>query len=159
MIEELIGFALMVLNGWAAAIYWKIQGIPFWQATATLTIYWSFTLFFTYQGTGFAINRLKKWEPFRVLLERISEKAKKNKRLSSIKEKREKMINWLIERSGLAISILTFIPLLPELPTATIIAARAIKMKGALIILLLGNAFRVFVLCYAVYWGLGFLNH
>lgn len=149
----------MVINGWAAAIYWKLQGIPFWQATVTLTIYWSFTLLLTYQLTGGAIGLLKKWEPFKVLLEKISEKIKKIKWLDSIKEKREKMINWLIKRSGLAISILTFIPLLPELPTATIIAARTIKMKGALIILLLGNAFRVFVLCYAVYWGLGFLNH
>ena len=159
MIEELIGFALMVLNGWAAVIYWKIQGIPFWQATVILTIYWSFTLLLTYQLTGGAIGLLKKWEPFRVLTERISEKTKKIKRINSIKEKREKAINWLIKRSGLVISILTFIPLVPELPTATIIAARVIKMKGALIILLLGNAFRVFVLCYAVYWSISFLNH
>lgn len=158
MIEELIGFALMVLNGWAAVIYWKIQGIPFWQATVILTIYWSFTLLLTYQLTGGAIGLLKKWEPFRVLTERISEKTKKIKRINSIKEKREKAINWLIKRSGLVISILTFIPLLPELPTLTIIAARVIKMKYALIVLLAGNAFRVFVLCYAVYWSISFIN-
>jgi hypothetical protein len=158
VIEKLIGFILMVINGWAAVIYWKVQGLLFWQATTLLTIYWSLTLLLTYWMTGGVVSLLKKWEPSRVLTEKISEKIKKTKRLNSHKEKKEKIINWLIKKGGIFIGISTFIPLVPELPTLTIIAARIVKMKYALVILLAGNAFRVFVLCYAVYWSLSFLN-
>lgn len=154
MIEELIGFILMVINGWAAVIYWKLNGIPFWQSTLFLTIYWSLTLLITYWFTGGVLDLLKKWEPFGVLSQRISEKTKKFKRLNLAREKRQNAIKWLIQRNNLIIGILTFIPLVPELPTLTIIAARIVKMKHALIILLLGNAFRVLVLCFSVYWSI-----
>lgn len=159
MIEELIGLGLMILNGWAAVIYWKIHGVPFWHAVIFLTIYWSFTLLATYWLTGKTVDLLKKWEPFRAFEQKLSEKIKKAKRINSIKEKREKALNWLVNKGGLIIGISTFIPLVPHLPTLTIIAARIVKMKMAFGILLLGNAFRVFVLCYAVYQTIGFLNH
>jgi len=149
----------MILNGWLAVIYWKLHEIPFWQATITLTIYWSFTLLITYGTACGAIGLLKKWEPSRVLAQKFLEKIKGLKIFAFVGEKRANAVNWLIKKGSLVIGFLTFVPLLPELPTITIIAARIIRMKYALIILLAGNAFRVFVLCYAVYWGLGFINH
>jgi|GEM_PF-5795772 len=163
MIEELIGLGLMILNGWAAVIYWNLQGIPFWQATISLTTYWSITLIFTYWITNPIIlflkkifYFLKKWEPLGVLIDKI---LKKIKGFGLNIEIKEKTINWLIKRKGIVIGILTFIPYIPELPTATIIAARIVKMKYGLAILLAGNAFRVFILCYTVYWGINLLNH
>lgn len=154
-----MGLILMILNGWAAVIYWKIHGIPFWQVLTALTIYWSFTLFITYWLTGKTFDLLKKWEPFRAFEQRFSEKIKKAKRINSLRARREKFLNWLVKKGNLVIGIATFIPLVPHLPTLTIVAARIVKMKYALAVLLIGNAFRVFVLCYAVYWSIGLISH
>lgn len=140
----------MVINGWAAVIYWRTQGISFQSAFLLLTFYWSFTLILTYYGTDLATYLLKKLEPFKVLIE-ISKEVIRVYSCNPVYKKRKKVINWLSQKKAKIVFSLAFIPL-PELPTATIVAARVMKLKYALFILLLGNAFRVLVMCSFVYF-------
>lgn len=148
MLSELIGFLLMVLNGWAAVIYWRIQGVSFELAFLMLTVYWSFTLLLTYFGTGWIIDILKKWS----LTKELSIKIAEFRKINPLYNQREGIIDWLTRRKTSIILILAFIPCIPEIPTLVIIATRIIKIKHGLSILLAGNIFRVFVLCYAVYF-------
>jgi len=148
MLSELIGFLLMVLNGWAAVIYWRIQGVSFELAFLMLTVYWSFTLLLTYFGTGWIIDILKKWS----LTKELSIKIAEFRKMNPLYNRRDGIIDWLTRRKTSIIFILAFIPCIPEIPTLVIIATRIIKIKHGLSILLAGNIFRVFVLCYAVYF-------
>lgn len=150
MLLEVIGIILMILNGWAAAIYWRTSGVPLWQATLMLTAYWSFTLMLTYFGTGCIMKVLKKWS----LVKTLAEKSKEIKRIyktNPFYRKNRELVKWLSRKKGWIVFSLTFVPYVPELPTATIITARAMNLRYALPILLIGNAFRVLMLCYTVY--------
>jgi hypothetical protein len=150
MLSELIGFLLMVLNGWTAVIYWRIQGVSFELAFLMLTVYWSFTLLLTYFGTGCIIDILEKW----FLTEELSIKIVKFRKITPFYNQRDRIVDWLTRQKISIIFILAFIPCIPEIPTLVIIATRIIKIKYGLLILLAGNIFRVFVLCYAVYFTL-----
>ena len=140
----------MILNGWAATIYWRIHGVPLWTATLMLTAYWSLTLVLTYFGTGWVIKVLKKWGPSENLIERLKETNRIYK-TNPLYRKNRRLVKWLSRKKGWIVFSLTFIPYVPELPTATIVAARAMKLRHALPILLIGNAFRVSILCCTVY--------
>jgi len=140
----------MVLNGWAAVIYWRVHGVPFWIATLMLTAYWSLTLALTYFGTGWSIKALKKWGPSKTLIEKWKE-INRIYKANPLPRRSERLVRWLSRKKGWIVFSLTFIPYVPELPTATIVAARTMKLRYALPILLIGNAFRVLILCCTVY--------
>jgi len=140
----------MILNGWAVIIYWKIQGISFLTALSILTIYWSLTLIITYYGTDLATYLLKKMEPFEVLIETFKEVIKVYNS-NPIYKKRGEIINWLSREKAQIVFSLTFIPV-PQLPTITIIAARIMKLKYGLPVLLIGNVFRITIMCLIVYF-------
>lgn len=121
--------------------------------TLTLTIGW--TLFVTalvYFLTG-------------VLDKKIFEKKGLGKKFSEIpwikrirdaQEKREKRwINWLLGRDKLLIRVLIFLviltPFTPWIEGPTIIATRLAKIKGALLLLLLAGAGKMFLVALFVY--------
>ena len=150
MLLEIIGIILMVLNGWAAVIYWRVHGVSFWLATLMLTAYWSLTLTLTYFGTGWLIKVLKKWGLSKSLIEKLKE-INRIYRANPLSRRNGRLARWLSQKKGWIVFSLTFVPYVPELPTATIVAAKAMKLRHALPILLIGNAFRVLILCCTVY--------
>jgi hypothetical protein len=154
MISEIIGFLLMVLNGWAVIIYWRLQGIPFWISLGMLTTYWSFTLLLTYFGTGWLIDILTKWRISRESIDSLQKTIKRYKKKNPFNKRKKKIIECLLKKKAWIVYSLSFVPFVPELPTMTIAAARIMKLKHAIPILLAANAFRVSMLCIVVYYFL-----
>ena len=153
MLEKLIaGFLPLFFNGWGGVTTYRFLGVPFYITLTLITLYWSGTLLLTYYGTGWVTRRMTKRKSINSLIKilrkwwgKVMRNPKFRKRLT------EKGVFWLINQKKWVVLALTFIPYVPQLPTITIIAARLMKIKHALPILLLGNAFRTFVLVATIY--------
>ncbi len=152
MLEKLIaGFLPLFFNGWGGVTTYRLLGVPFHITLAFITLYWSGTLLLTYYGTDWATKRMIKWKSVNSLIKilrkwwgKVMRNLKFRKRLT------ERGVFWLINQKKWVTLVLTFVPL-PQLPTITIIAARLMKIRYALPILLLGNVFRTFVLVAIIY--------
>ena len=144
----------MILNGWAVIIYWRLQGFSFWLSFAMLTTYWSLTLLLTYFGTGWLVKTLSKWKITKESIESFQKTIKKYNNKNPLNRRKKKIIECLSEKKAWIVYSLSFVPFVPELPTITIAAARIMKLKYALPILLAANAFRVAMLCIVIYYFL-----
>ncbi|HDJ30585.1 MAG TPA: hypothetical protein ENF31_01340 [bacterium] len=153
MIKRLIaGFVLLCFNGIGGVTAYRLLGIPFHITFFIVTVYWSCTLLLTYYGTGWIAKRIRKWKYINILISSATGWWRQKMVLLQSQERlREKCILWLVKQKEWVVMVLTFVPLIPELPTITIIAARLMKIKYALPILLTGNLFRTFVLVATIY--------
>lgn len=153
MLEKLItGFLPLFFNGWSGVTTYRFLGVPFHITLALITLYWSGTLLLTYYGTGWITKRMTEWKSINSLIKILKKWWKKAIRVQKIRKRlTERGVFWLINQKKWVVLVLTFIPYVPQLPTITIIAARLMKIKHALPILLLGNAFRTFILVATIY--------
>lgn len=153
MLEKLIaGFLPFFFNGLGGVTTYRLLGVPFHTTLAFVTLYWSGTLLLTYYGTGWIAERTTKWESINSLIKILKKWWRKVIRTLKFRKRLiERGVFWLINQKKWVTLALSFIPYVPQLPTITIIAARLMKIRYALPILLLGNAFRTFILIATIY--------
>lgn len=152
--EILRGLLLTFINVWLGVGYCERTGIGFWTTFSILTFHATLWLFINYYGIGYLLVRsFEKWGLFRFLSEKIIH-IKKTTRNDS---RQGRIVNWLVLKGKATTLALGFVPIIPFLPSATIIAARLIGIKPipGLPIFFISILVRVFVLCCAVFF---FLN-
>jgi len=153
MLEKIIaGFLPFFFNGLGGVTAYRLLGVPFYVTLTFVSIYWSGTLLLTYYGTGWLARIITKWESIDNLIKILKKWWKKATRALKFRKKlTERGVFWLINQKSWVTLALSFIPYIPELPTITIISARLMKIRHALPILLIGNAFRAFILVATIY--------
>jgi len=153
MLEKLIaGFLPFIFNGWGGITTYRFLGVPFYITLSFVVLYWSGTLLLTYYGTGWIAKRTMEWKNINNLIGILKKWWKRAVRILKFRKRLvEKSVFWLINQKKWVTIALTFVPYVPQLPTATIIAAKLMKIKYALPILLLGNAFRSLILVATIY--------
>lgn len=153
MLEKLItGFLPFFFNGLGGVTTYRLLGVPFHITLAFVVIYWSGTLLLTYYGTGWIAKRVARRESINNLIKTLKKWwGKATKTLKFQRKLTERGVFWLINQKNWITLALSFMPYIPQLPTMTIIAARLMKIRRALPILLIGNAFRTFILVVTIY--------
>ena len=145
---------LMFLHAWPAVVFWEKNGIPFEIAFFVLISYWTFWLILIYYKlNNWLIKLSRKWRPLEIFI--TTTKRETDKMIKNIPRWKfqKKLINWLVSKGKTITLILTFVPWIIILPTATIIAARLMKIPRAFPVLLAGGIFRAFILCLTVFYG------
>lgn len=133
---------LVFIHPWATLMFWEKTGFPFWFTFSILTIHGFFCLILLYFGTG-RLNAVLT-EKIRKPIDEITQIIFKNYK------PKKTLVNWLLSKGKGITLILNFAPWV-LLPTATIIAARLMKIHHAFPILFAGNIFRNLIFCLAVY--------
>lgn len=153
MLEKLLtGFLPLFFSGLGGVTTYRLLGVPFYITLAFLTLYWSGTLLLTYYLGGEMAKGIIEWESVNSLIKIFKRWREKATRTLKFRRRLiERGILWLINQKNWVTLALSFIPYVPQLPTMTIIAARLMKIRRALPILLIGNAFRTFILVVTIY--------
>jgi len=138
------GFLILVAGGWGGVIYFAINGIPFWLTLLILNIYGTFLILAIFHATDWLMTQ---WARFH-FSNNVSNFKNRITNISPSTHAR----NWLIKRKSWIVLALNFVPFVPVLPLATTAAARIMKIKYALPILILGNFARSLALCLMVYY-------
>jgi len=143
MIANLVkGIPILILNGWAGAIWYSLNSIPFWTAVLFLIAYGSIVTLFFFYGTGWALRYLERWNGYQA----IQKKFFSNGFLNLHQRAHNWLTNFFIEKKNWIVLGVNFLGYLPLLSESTVAAARIMKIKNALAILLINNIIRSLVL-------------
>lgn len=153
--EQILGFFTMWPHPGTTIILWAKGGVPVWQTILYVGIMTSASLTLTYFGTGWLQKFLIRKK---ILKESTIKKLQNlwpltngngNSRIT------KKITNWISRQKIWLILICGFIPFVPILPTAVIIAAGLLKIKYSYPVLLLGNILKTVIICYTIYYSTG----
>ena len=144
----------MWLNTIGGTIFYSLGGVPFWIAFSVGVLDWSVSLILIYYGTGWIKSFLGKREMTKFLIQRWTQLRERIPKITTEKKRirQRKKVNWLMKRGGWILIMMNFIPFLPALSIAIIIAVKMVKMKHGLFYLLLGNFFRCLIYCLTIYY-------
>ncbi len=158
LLEIIEGLLIMIfLHAWPAVIFWEEKGVTFEIAFFLLISYWIFWLFLIYYGLNYRLMKIsRKWRSLEIFITATRQEA--DEMIKNIPDWRfqKRLTDWLLSKGETITLALTFIPWIIILPTATIIAARLMKIPRAFPVLFAGIIFRAFILCLTVY-GFGIL--
>lgn len=150
-------FVDFTLERVAGIPFYEKAGVSFFTAFSVLVLWSVFVVFFVYCGIGSAINSFVGFLKKNRFLE-VLDKETKNRLVPGIKvfftkhRFQERLINWLMLKGKLATLLFAFIPWpWPLINGAPIIAAKLLKIKYGLCMLLIAALFKSFIVCFAVY--------
>lgn len=161
---KIIGISLLILKPDLSAIAWYTAGLTWWLTLLLLAGYTSITLSLTYFGAGGVIAILKKFV-FKKK-HRVIQQIEEKKLIRQTKEefqkgylfgkkraltRQEKLVNWLKRQKLSVIILLEIIPFVPYLPSAVIIAVKALGIKHGYLWLILGNLVKIMLIVALVY--------
>jgi hypothetical protein len=126
-------------------------GLNHFQAFLAILVWTDFTLILTYYETdqikNWIIKKLCTWNFSKNFVEKIRENISENWFNKESTKRQKKTISFLMKQKWWVIFLLGLFPV-SFLPTCTIIAAKLMKIKYGLILLLIENALRLWLLLY-----------
>ncbi len=156
--EQILGFFTMWPSPNVTIVLWAKCGIPLWQTIAYVTLLTSFSLGLTFFGTGW----LEKWTIKRGWIQESTiekwrmrfQKGNNNHAMNGFEKKMNgRFRRWLIPQKNWKILACGFIPFIPLIPTVVVIVTRLLRIRNGFLVLILGNAVRTAIVCYAIYQG------
>ena len=153
----LSGLPICFVNDIAGVVFYHLSGIPLIITVGIITVKWSLFLLLIFYGIEYVAIYLKRWRAAKAiiaLIEKVSVEINGNTVEIYGKRKRKtrrKLTGWFVERKEWIVLSAGFIPYVPILPTAVIIAVRLMRIRYGLFFLLLGNAFKATAFCLAIY--------
>ena len=143
------GIPLLILNGWAGAVWYSVTGVPFWATALFLIAYGTIVTLFFFYGAGWALRYLEQWKAYQVFQKKVLNNGFFNN--LPHQQAHSWLVSFFIKRKNWLVLGANFAGYLPFLSESTTAAARIMKIRNALVILLINNIIRSVVLSIIAY--------
>ena len=128
------------------------SGIPFWTVASIVIIKSVVYTIFFYFGTGWIVELMKKQQFFRRVLFywEIARDYLSNRNQKSDRHITKRILRWLLRERRWIVILASFVPVVPFLPSAVILAFRLMQIKWGLFILIIGIILKSIIACWMV---------
>lgn len=150
---QIIGGVLLVVRSEFAIIQFHHLGLPAMTTFLIATIWTDFTVVLFFTSTGLVDWLVARFGKRHRHLKDIVINWRWLKRISQgIRNRRKRLLDWLLVHNKLAIFLILFIPFTPLMEDIAVVAARIARIKGALPLLLIANTMRMVLMTFVVYF-------
>lgn len=134
-------------TGMGAYLAW---GIPFWTVVGIAIVKSMISTSFLYFGTGWIVELMKKRRFSRRILFywKVARDRSNNNTIKPGKHIAKKILSWLLKERRYVLLVASFLPIVPVLPHAVIIAFRLMRIKYGLPILFVGIILKSIIACW-----------
>jgi len=143
-------FPIFLINGPSGIGLYLASRIPFWIVVAIAFAKSLLFMVCLFYGTTWVVERIRIWRFSNLLLSGWQGMQKRlvNNNLRPDKHLAKKILTWLLQERQWIVILASFVPVVPFLPTASIIAIRVMRVKWGLPILILGIIFKSIIFCW-----------
>lgn len=147
------GVLVCIGNSYAGLIFCYENGVALWIPALTIVVKSIFYLLVAFYGTSFIIKHLEKWPRvirfFRWFNRTWNHAFRKGRKTK--KKINKETTGWLLKRKRWFVLSLGFVPYLPVISTAVVIAVRIMEIRRGLLILMIASVFKSLLICFTFY--------